>query len=275
VIVRGRIRGNGAQLANYLLTLGENTNVQVFNIRGTSQPFDLRKSLLEMSLTSELSGRTHAGLYHVQICPRPGEDRQMTRQDWLRAAEIMEKAKPGLTGQKRIMVMHEKDGRLHMHVAWERWDHEKGKMISNRRSRLAQDRARKMMEIEFQHLRTPDANLDRPALRTLLNDVLKGRPTGQEFVSVMAQQGYTVARTTDRRPFAIVSAGGVAFDLVREAKARTKTIRELLKDVRLPEKKQVIKAIRVHDRENRSERELKRATLKKQLQRDRTNDRGR
>src|SRR5262245_60508799 len=156
MVIRGRTRGHGGQLADYLLDKSENEHAYVFDIRGTSHPHDLRMSLLEMSLTSELT-KSHKGLYHAQINPAYGDDKRMTDADWLRAAEILE-TELKLTGQKRAIVMHEKNGRLHAHVVWERYEHDTGKMISDSYSRLAQDRARKTMEKEFDQQQTPERN---------------------------------------------------------------------------------------------------------------------
>lgn len=156
MVIRGRTRGNGGQLAQYLMHSPDNDQAYVFDIRGTSQPYDVRMSLLEMSFTSELT-RSRKGLYHAQINPAYGEDCRMTEADWFRAADILE-TELKLTGQKRVIVMHEKNGRLHAHVVWERYDHEKEKMISDSYSRLAQDRARQIMEKEFCHERTPERN---------------------------------------------------------------------------------------------------------------------
>ncbi|ACU63729.1 relaxase/mobilization nuclease domain-containing protein [Chitinophaga pinensis] len=266
MIVKGRIRGNGGQLASYLLRKGENDTVRLFDIRGTSHLYDLRKSLLEMSFTSELT-RTDKGLYHVQINPRPGEDKKMTADDWLRAAEIMEE-ETGFKGQKRIMVMHEKKGRIHMHVAWERYSHGTGKMISNKYSRYAQDRARKRMENEFSQNRTPDKNIERPELNKLLAELWALHPSGKAFIKAVGQYGYTVCRSEGRRPMVIINKAGRSFDLVRETKVKTKDMRERLKGLQLPHDKQVIASIRERQQNDTKEtpREKRIRELKEQME---------
>lgn len=279
MIVKGKIRGNGGQLASYLLRKGENESISLFDIRRTSHPYDLRKSLLEMSFTSELT-RTDKGLYHVQINPRPGEDKRMTEKDWLRAAEILEE-ETGFKGQKRIMVMHEKKGRLHMHVAWERYHHETGKMLSNKYSRYAQDRARKRMEKEFSHVKTADTNAERPELNALLGELWALHQTGKGFMKAVSQYGYTVCRSEGRRPFTIVNKAGRSFDLVREIKgAKTKDVRTRLTRIELPHDKEVISSIRERQQSHSKEfiRERKIKELKEQIERQektKEKDRGR
>jgi hypothetical protein len=242
MVVRGKIRGNGAQLATYLLTKADNDNIYLFDIRGTAHPDDLRKSLLEMSLTSELT-KSDKGLYHVQICPPYGEDRKMSREDWFRAAEILEE-ETGFTGQKRIIVMHDKNDRLHMHVAYERYDHEKGIMISDSFSRLAQDRARQRMEREFGQTRTPERNKNRPEMKKYLTDVWQQTKDAHSFMTAIAEKGYVIAAGT-QRPYMVVDETGRSFDLVRQlANVKTKEVRDRFKETKLVKEKAAIRTVR-------------------------------
>jgi hypothetical protein len=271
VVTRGGIRGNGRQLADYLLTQGDNDKVAVFDIRGTSQPDDLRKSLIEMSLTAELSGRTKKGLYHVVINPDPEASYRMAAADWFRAAEIMEQ-QAGFTGQKRVMVLHEKKGRIHAHVAWERYNHETGKMIPNKHSRLAQNRARIQMEQEFSHTRTPEHNIKRPELRKLITELWQQTPDGNSFVKALSKKGITAAKGETRRPFMAVDDTGRSFNLVRELKGvDTKEVRERLKGISIKPEKQVIEVIRDRQKANRVDllqQEAERLKLERQQQID-------
>jgi hypothetical protein len=270
VILRGSIRGGGGALASYLLTKGDNEFVQVFDIRGTSQQDNLRKSLVEMSLTSELSGRTKKGLYHVVINPRPEEARTMTIQQWYRAAEIIEQ-KRGFTGQKRVMVLHEAKGRLHMHVVWERYNHDTGLMICNRNSHRHENSARRIMEREFGHKLIAEKNAERPALRRLLADLWQQQPTGKGFLKEAASAGYTIARQKGRRPYVIINSKGRSFELVKEIpKIRTRQVRERLKGLFLPDKNEIIDAIRdqQNSRHHNKTREQIAIELKQNLTRD-------
>lgn len=253
MVIKGRIRGNGRQLADYLLDKGENDKVALFDIRGTSQPGNLRKSLIEMSLTAELSGRTSKGLYHVQINPDPAASYQMTAAQWVRAAEIIEE-QTGFTGQKRIMVLHEKDNRLHMHVAWERYDHDTGKMIDNKHSRWAQNRARIQMEKEFGHTLTPEKNTKRPALKKMITGLWQQTPDGDSFRQALSNHGLTIARTGAYRDLVLVDESGRSFDLAGMISGiRAKEVSEQIRRVDLPSEKTVIKSIRTHQRQQRDQ----------------------
>ncbi|MCH5716712.1 hypothetical protein MKP07_11125 [Niabella hibiscisoli] len=160
----------------------------------------------------------------------------MTREDWLRAAEILEE-ETGFTNQKRIMVMHMKNDRLHMHVAYERYNHEKGIMISNSFSRLAQDRARQRMEVEFEQERTPERNINRPLIKEELTKLWHETHTAQEFVIAVSKKGYAISAGT-QRPYMVIDETGRSFDLVKQLdKVKTKDVRERFKDTRLVKEK--------------------------------------
>jgi hypothetical protein len=243
MVIRGRPRGNGAQLADYLLNEADNDNVRVLEIRGTAQPNDLKASLIEMSLTSELT-TSGKGLYHAQINPAYGEDQRMREEDWQQAASILE-TELKLEGQKRAIVLHEKNGRTHAHVVWERYDHAKGKMVSDSFSRLAQDRARKTMEQTFAHKQTPDRNVRRPEMKRALTELWGKTISGAEFVKESLLQGYIIARGELRRPFMVVDQQGRSFDLVRQLSGvRTREVRERLKREELKTEKQTIQEVR-------------------------------
>jgi hypothetical protein len=136
-----------------------------------------------------------------------------------------------------------------------------------------------MMEKEFQHKRTAEKNLDRPALQGLLKTAWQEHSTGEEFIKALAKDGYTVSRG-DRRPFMIVDRTGRSFDLVREMKGvKTKEVRELLKSHELPKEEKIRQAIRKkqHDKEKHEterERQLREFRERAEKQRDRPHERG-
>lgn len=221
-----------------------------------------------MSLTSELSGRTKKGLYHVVINPKPGEDRSMTKEQWLRAADIIEEER-GFSGQKRAMVIHEKSGRLHMHVVWERYNHEKGSMICNRHAHYDLKRCRVSMEKEFNHRRTDEKSKERPALQQMLADLWRKHSNGDAFLRSVQRAGYTIARQTGRRPFVIVNAEGRSFELVKEISGvRTKAVRERLKGLNLPDKNNIIADIH----QGRSTPKKTREEVAEEILRNKTRD---
>lgn len=229
-------------MASYLLKKGDNDNVRLFEIRGTSNEHDLSRSLFEMSITSELT-KTDKALFHVQICPAYGDDRRMTDDDWKRAADLME-IETGFTGQRRAIVLHDKKGKTHAHVVWERYDHDKGIMKSNKFSRFAQDRARMLMEKEFKHVRTPERNPHRPEMKDYLSEMWHKTEDAYSFMNAIAEKGYIVAAGT-QRPYMVIDETGRSFNLVRQLEdVKTGEVKERFKTIKLVKEKEVIEQIR-------------------------------
>lgn len=241
MVIRGKTRGNGKQLAKYLLTKGDNEVVSVLEIRGTANPDNLHKSLLEMSLTSELT-KSDKGLYHAQINPAYGEDRKMETSDWMKAAQIMEK-ELGLENQKRAIILHEKKGRVHAHIVWERYDHQKGVMISDSFSRLAQDRARKSMELSFEQKPTPHRNTQKAVIKEELSALWANARSGEHFIALANAQGYFIGIGRER-PYVVFDETGRSFDLARQLKGvKTKDIKTRFQDITLSTEKKIIASI--------------------------------
>lgn len=234
MVIKGRSRGNGVQLADYLLNNIENDRAQLLDVvRGTSRPNDLKKSLLEMSLSSELTKGVH-GLYHAQINPAIGEDHPMSPDDWQRAADILEQHL-GFEGQKRAIVLHEKKGRIHGHIVWERYDHETGILKNDGQNYKKHDQARAEIERELGHeitaqqrdrTKEPDHKQE---LTKLWNDTRDGR----SFVKEAEKSGYQIAYSDDRRPWRVVTPDGHSLDLVRQLdNAKNKDVRDRLQPIR-------------------------------------------
>lgn len=243
MVVRGNSRGNGKQLGDYLLAANDNSHIEIIDVAGLKEADErtLRKTLLSMSLTSELT-KSDKGLYHAQINPAYGEDKQMKPEQWHQAADILAK-QLHLEDQRRVIVLHTKKGRTHAHVVWERYDYDKGIMVSDSFSHLAQNRARKELEIAFQHKRTPERNKNRPILKQKLTSLWGKFQKGHEFVKAAAKEGYTVAAGV-KRPFRVVDEYGRSFNLVKQLEnVNTKEVRERLKNEKLPDEKEVIAKI--------------------------------
>lgn len=196
-----------------------------------------------MSLMSELS-KTDKGLYHAQINPAIGEDRQMKDTDWLKAADILE-TELGLMGQNRVIVIHGKKNRLHAHVVWERYDHEKGRMISDSFSRLAQNRARLTIEKELGHKPTPERKAKALPMKEALTELWKTSKTASLFIEQAQQIGFLIAAGADRRPFKVIDQQGQRFDLLKQLDGiKTREVREQFKNLILPTEQAALDSLR-------------------------------
>ena len=245
MVIRGNTRGNGPQLAQYLTGSEQNDQVQIVEVadRLNADSDYLHQTLEAMSLTAELT-KSPKGLYHAQINPAYSEDRRMTADDWLQAADILGD-QLGLTGQRRVVVLHTKKNRTHAHVVFERYNHQTGKVISNSFSRLAQDRARKEMERVFEHAPTPHRNTNRAALKEEMTKLWQDTTTGPDFIQSVYDNGYLIAAGVPRHPFMVVDDTGRSFDLVRQLDGiRIKEVRQRLRNVDLMPEKQAIEIMR-------------------------------
>jgi hypothetical protein len=241
MVIRGGIRGNGQQLAHYLLSGEANDHIQIVEVAGRLKASDsyLHQTMQGMSLTAELT-KSQKGLYHAQINPAYSEDRKMSEKDWLKAADILG-TELGLQEQRRVIVLHTKKGRTHAHVVFERYDYQTGKVIEHKFSRLAQDRARKEMERIFEQQPTPHRNQHRPELKEALTALWNETDNGKEFVKAVQENGYMLAEGVPRHPFMVVDENGRSFDLVRQLKGvRIKEVRQRLRhETFIPEKEAI------------------------------------
>lgn len=254
MVIRGNTRGNGRQLAHYLLNKGENDFVQILDADGLAQmqPVDFSNLLFDMSVTAELT-KSKKGLYHAQINPAIGEDKLMDADRWFQAADILGK-ELGLENQRRAIVLHEKKGRVHAHVVWERYQHDTKTVVSDSFSRLAQDRARMEMERVLDLQKTPRRNANRPELKATLTELWQNTNTAKDFMREVDKAGYMLAEGTLRHPFMVVDENGRTYDLVRQLKGvRIKEVRERMRGQKLIHEKQAIEIMRAKGEQNKDE----------------------
>ena len=241
MIIKGKCRGNGGQLANYLLS-DKNDKAEILEITGTTNPNNLERSLVEMAL-SAIATKSNAGLYHAQISPDPKEP-ALDKEAWLKAVEILAK-ELGLEEQRRAVVLHEKDGRTHAHVVFERYQEGKGKngqgiLWSDDKNYSKHEKASREIEQVLGHERTPQksdvkenqnrSNLD---VKKELTELWHKHEDPETFIAEAKKLGYTIAQGEDRRPFKVLTPEGKNLDLVRQLeKVKTKDVAERLNPIR-------------------------------------------
>lgn len=241
MVIRGSTRGNGKQLAYYLLAKQENEHIRVLEVNGMLNPDakDLHLALHSMQLTSELT-KSDKGLYHAQINPAVDESKLMDDASWMQATDILAK-QLGMENQRRAIVLHTKKGRTHAHVVFERYNTETGKMVNDSFSRLAQDRARKEMEQVFRHKPTPHRNKHRPELKASLSALWHSTGTGAQFLTAARKNGYIIAEGSGRSPYIVVDEFARSYDLTRQLQGvRLKEVRQRLRSLTMPGEKDAI-----------------------------------
>lgn len=117
MILKASQRGGGKQLALHLLRIDENEHVETHEVRGFISQ-DLTGALKEAHAVS-LGTRCKQFLFSVSLSPPPQE--RVPIETFESAIERIEQH-TGLTGQPRVVVFHEKEGRRHAHAVWSRID---------------------------------------------------------------------------------------------------------------------------------------------------------
>ncbi|MFM9942973.1 MAG: relaxase/mobilization nuclease domain-containing protein [Hyphomicrobiaceae bacterium] len=246
MILKASQRGGGKQLAQHLLRRDDNEHVEIHDIRGFVSD-DLLGALKEAHAISKAT-KCRQFLFSVSLNPPPQERVEIgIFEDAI--ARIEEKN--GLTGQPRIVVFHEKEGRRHAHAVWSRIDadtmtarnlpHFKLKLRDLSRelylengwkmppglmnSREADPRNFTLAEWH-QAKRAGFAARD---LKDMMQECWASSDNARSFTQALKARGFTIARG-DRRGHVAISPEGEVFSLARAVGKTTKDVAKRLGD---------------------------------------------
>ena len=252
MIIKGGARGNGAQLGRYLVTPGQNERIQVIEVRGTVAG-DVPGAVREIDAVS-LCTRCTKPLYHASV-NTPATER-LTPEQRAIAVDRLEAAL-GFTGQPRVVVVHEKQGREHTHIVWSRTDIERERAIPIDHNFRKHELVARELEREFGHARVQGAHIEREGRarpkRTprhyelhqaarggmkpdrcdagIITEIYQRSDSGRAFAKGLAEAGFILARG-DRRDFVVIDAQGGTHSLARCIEGATaKDVRARLADL--------------------------------------------
>ncbi len=117
MILKASQRGGGKQLGLHLMKTQDNEHIEIHEIRGFVSD-DVVGALKEAYAISK-GTKCKQFLFSVSLNPPPQE--RVPVETFETAISRIEE-KNGLTGQPRIVVFHEKEGRRHAHAVWSRID---------------------------------------------------------------------------------------------------------------------------------------------------------
>lgn len=117
MILDGNQRGSCMEMARHLLNGDENDHVEVFEVRGFLSD-DIMGAMKEVDAVCR-GTRALKPLFSVSFSPPPNES---VRIETFETALARVEERHGLTGQPRVVVFHEKNGRRHCHAVWSRID---------------------------------------------------------------------------------------------------------------------------------------------------------
>lgn len=273
MVIKGVSCAGARRLAVHLMRTDTNERAEVKELHGVAAE-NLRGALLEMEAVAS-GARTKKPFYHASINTRA--DERLTDEQRNYAIDRLESAL-GLTGQARVVVVHQKEGREHCHIVWCRIDLGRMAAISDSHNYRKHEEVSRALEREFGHERVQGAHVERegkerpertPSHAEMLQADRTGlspkqvkeeitalwhsTDSGQAFAVALWQAGYVLARG-DRRDYVVLDPRGGTHSLARRVEGvRVKDIRERMSDLepaRLPgieDAKQIQRARQVRD----------------------------
>lgn len=251
MVIKGTSCAGARRLAVHLTRTDTNERAEVRELSGVAAE-DLRGALLEMEAVASGS-RTTKPFYHASINTRAGE--RLT--DEQRAEAINRLAeKLGLSGQPRVVVVHEKEGREHCHIVWSRIDLDQMRTISDSHNYRKHEEVARDLERKFGHVRVQGAHAERDGkerpnrtpsheemlqadrgaaspdeAKAIVTELWRRTDSGQSFRAALEERGWILARG-DRRDFVVVDPHGGTHSLARRVEdAKAKDIRARMVDV--------------------------------------------
>jgi len=288
MIIKGKSRAGPQQLATHLGNAEKNERVSLIETRGTIAQ-DLRGALVEMDAYA-VGTKCEKPLYHAAISPEPPH--VLTPDQRTEAIDALEK-KLGLDGHSRVVVMHEKLGRQHIHVVWSRVDLKKMRSVSDSHNYRKHEEVARDLERWFGHDRVQGAHHERDGVarpdrtpsraelqqqdrtgirgqqvREAVTAAFRASDGAEAFRAALQERGYTLARG-DRRDYVILDQKGGIHSLVRRIDGmKAGELREFMSALD-PESVPNIQQARelITDRERRS-REAQEARSEARTERD-------
>lgn len=231
MILEGNERGFGGELARHLLNPRDNDHVTVHAVDGFIAA-DLTGALAE---TEAIAQGTQCQKYLFSLSLNPPPTANVTVEEFEETIARIEK-KLGLTGQPRIIVFHEKNGRRHAHCAWSRINANQMRAINLSHSKrklmdvsiaLYREHGwempngfRKYLEadpLNFSHAEAGQAKRtghDTKALKALFKNCWAQSDSRPAFAAALWAEGYCLAKG-DRRGYVAVDAEGKIWSLSR------------------------------------------------------------
>ena len=250
MIVKGNIRTNGSSLGSYLLSEGrfeknkeKNERIEVWEANGFEQGDRIQDILADFE-HSAAGTQCEKPLFHVQI--RAGKDEQLTRDQFLESVNRLEE-KLELTGHERVIVAHTLEGQEHLHVVWNRIDHEQEKgaelhYYKHKCTDLARELEKefglrelssekqksKLSRDEEQQVIRPDQKPQE--VKAAVRECWEQSDSGKAFVNALDERGYLLA-AGDRRDYVIVDELGGTYSPARLTGSKAAEVRKRLSDI--------------------------------------------
>lgn len=246
MILKASQRSGAKQLGLHLIKTEENEHVEVHEISGFVSD-DLMGAMKEAYALS-LGTKCKQHLFSVSLNPPQNESVRVAVFE--QACKMIEE-RMGLTGQPRMIVFHEKEGRRHAHAVWSRIDADTmtakplpffKRTLRDVAKQLYLENGWQMPEgFRDSKLRDPRnftldewqqakrAGLDAKQIKMTIQECWNLSDNGAAFAKALEERGLFLAQG-DRRGHVAVSMEGEVFSIAKEIGKRSKEVRARLGD---------------------------------------------
>ncbi len=244
MILKGSQRGGAKQMAVHLLKADENEHVEVHEVSGFSSQ-NVHGALQEIYA---ISRGTQCRQFMFSVSLNPPED-QVVPVEYFEYALDRIQEKLGLTGQPRVVVFHEKEGRRHAHCIWSRIDVEEMKAINLPHYKLKLNDVAKQLYLQYgwnlpkgfidkqysnplnftreEWQQAKRAQEDHQVVKALFKKAWEVSDSRDAFAQAIREYGFTLARG-DRRGYVAVDYKGEVYSLSRWTNLKPKQLKERL-----------------------------------------------
>jgi hypothetical protein len=246
MIFKASKRSGGRQLGAHLLKTEENEHVEIHDVSGFVSESVI--GAMNEAYAAARGTKCQRYLFSMSLSPPAHESVRVETFEKV-IGDIEERL--GLTGQPRVIVFHEKEGRRHCHAVWSRINAETMTAIDmpffkTKLQALAKEvylengwampkgfanpklrDARNFSLDEWQQAKR--AGLDPRELKAAVQDCWKQSDSASAFASALEERGLFLARG-DRRGFVAVTIDGDVFALARMIDAKSKDVASRLGD---------------------------------------------
>lgn len=226
---RGKIRGDGKQLARYLLTGKDGEIAELVEAEGL-EAFgpDPETAFDTLDKIADAQTKCEKPFYHLSIRLYPNED--LTLERWIECADEAEK-RLGFQGQPRLIAFHTdpESGDRHLHIAWYRVDLETMHAIDpgldrNKLKHMCRDLERRFALREVSNVRQPSdrarsavggeleesrrLGTDIKEIRNAILDCYEQSDSGKAFKAALEERGLCLAKGDRRDCFVVIDQLG-------------------------------------------------------------------
>ena len=234
MVIKGASRRSIGFWSRHLSDDKKNDRAEIVENRGLAGD-NLRDMMSEMQQDARIT-RAQNFMYIASFNPCAHE--HLTEQQWERVYEIFEMQRGIPPGQQRIVVEHEKNGRTHRHVVWNRIDTERMRAFPDGHDLKVCDAAEKQIERELGLERTPHfydrepgipqpvrgpkswemyrgqrSEIDPRDVTAEVTGIFQESENAADFVAGLRQHGYEMVK--GNRAFCIMDPAGDVHSLAR------------------------------------------------------------